>query len=107
MSGFDLKYFPPQALRLSVEAKTADFNAENGKMYAVNPAGATVNVQLPAPSASMHIVIKDLSGDVVNKTITLVRNSTENIDGQASNKVINSKYQSITLLSDGVDWYII
>jgi hypothetical protein len=108
MSAFDLKYFPPQAIRLGVEAvQTADFTAENGKMYPINPAGATLNIQLPAPSASIHIVVKDLSGDLLNKTVTIVRNGTESIDGQASNLVLSSDFESATLLSDGVDWYLI
>jgi hypothetical protein len=108
MSAHDLKYFPPQAIRLGVEAvQTADFTAENGKMYPFNPAGATLNIQLPAPSASMHIVVKDLSGDLLNKTVTIVRNGTENIDGQAANLVLQSDLESSTLISDGVDWYLI
>lgn len=103
MSGFDLKYFPPQAIRLGVEAQTADFTAENGKLYAVN---GTVNVQLPAPSASFHCVIKDLSGDIANNPISIIRNGTENIDGAAANFALTSNKQSISLISDGVDWYI-
>lgn len=103
MASFDLKYFPPQAIRLGVEAKAAGFTAETGKLYAVN---GTVSVQLPAPSASFHCVIKDLSGDITNNPITIVRNGTENIDGQAANVSLNSNYQAINLISDGVDWYI-
>lgn len=103
MSAFDLRYFPPQAIRLGVEAKIADFTADNGKLYAVN---GTVNVQLPAPSASFHCVIKDLSGDIASNPINIIRNGTENIDGQAGNIAFTSNYQSINLISDGVDWYI-
>lgn len=106
MSGFDLKYFPAQAIRLEVSAKVADFTAENGKMFAVTPSG-TLNVQLPAPSSSFHCVVKDLSGDLDTNTLNLVRNGVENIDGQAANFQMKSGYQSITIISDGVDWYII
>lgn len=100
---FNLKWFPPQAIRLGVEAKVADFTAETGKLYAVN---GTVNVQLPAPSASLHFVVKDLSGDIGANPINLVRNGTENIDGVASNFALTSNNQSINIISDGVDWYI-
>lgn len=97
------KWLPPQAIRLGVESKITNFSAENGKLFAVN---GTVNVQLPTPSASFHCVIKDLSGDIANNPITIVRAGTENIDGQASNFTLTSNYQSISLISDGVDWYI-
>lgn len=108
MARLDQRFLPPQAIRLGVEAvQTADFTAENGKMYPINPALATMNIQLPAPSASMHIVIKDLSGDLLNKTVTIVRNGTESIDGQAANITLESDFESTTLLSDGVDWYLI
>jgi len=103
MSGFNLKYFPPQAIRLGVESKVADFQAENGKLYAIN---GTVNVQLPAPTASFHCVLKDLSGNISSNPITIVRNGTEKIDGIASNFTLNSNNQAISLISDGVDWYI-
>lgn len=107
MSQFNLKWFPTQVLRLEVETKTADFQAASGKLYVVNPAGATLNIQLPAPSANFHCVIKDLSGDLLNKTVTIVRNGVENIDGQAVNKVLSSDYESVQLFSDGTDWYLI
>jgi len=108
MSGFNLKYFPPQAIRLEVASvQTADFNAANGKMYPINPAGATLDIQLPAPSASFHCVIKDLSGDLLNKTVNIVRNGVEKIDGVASNYQLQSDKESVTLISDGVDWYLI
>ena len=107
MSGFDLKYFPSEAMRFSVEAQTADFTAENGKIYAINPAGVSLNIQLPAPVANFHCVLKDLSGNLLNKTVTIVRNATENIDGQAANKLMQSDYESVMLFSDGVDWYVL
>lgn len=103
MSIFNLKYFPPQAIRLEVEAKALNFQAESGRLYAVN---GTVNVQLPAPSSSFHCVIKDLSGDIANNPINIIRNGVENIDGAASNFALNSNYQAINLISDGTDWYI-
>jgi hypothetical protein len=108
MARINERFLPPQAIRLGVETvQTVSFTAENGKMYPINAAGATLNIQLPAPSASFHCVLKDLSGDLLNKTVTIVRNGTENIDGQASNIVLQSDFESATLLSDGVDWYLI
>ena len=105
MSQFDLKYFPSQALRLEVEAQTGNFTAANGKLYTVSPAGATLNVQLPAPAANFHCIIKDLSGDMDTKTTTIVRNGVELIDGIAANITLTSEYESISLFSDGTNWF--
>jgi hypothetical protein len=105
MSLINSKWLPPEILKQEVESQTANFNAATGKVYLVNPAGATLNVQLPAPALNTYIVVKDISGDVANKVTTLVRNATENIDGAAANLVITSNYQSITLVSDGTDWF--
>jgi len=108
MARINERFLPPQAIRLGVEVvQTVDFAAVNGKMFPINPAGATLNIQLPAPSASFHCIIKDLSGDLLNKTVTIVRNGTENIDGVAGNITLESDFQSATLISDGTDWYLI
>ena len=103
MARINERFLPPQAIRLGVEAQVGAFTAENGKFYAVN---GTVSVQLPAPSASFHCIIKDLSGDIGSNPINIVRNGTENIDGVASNFALTSNNQSVSLISDGVDWYI-
>lgn len=107
MSQFNLKWFPSQVLRLEVDTQTANFTAESGKLHVVNPAGASLNIQLPAPSANFHCVIKDLSGDLLNKTVTIVRNGVENIDGVASNYQLESDKESVQLFSDGTDWFLI
>jgi hypothetical protein len=106
MSIFNLKYMPAQVVRLEVDTQSTNFTAANGKLHAVTPSGA-LSVQLPAPAANFHCVIKDLSGDLTANSITIVRNGTENIDGAANNFVMKSNNQSITLFSDGTDWFII
>jgi hypothetical protein len=106
MSAFDLKYMPTQIIRLEVAAQAVNFPAVSGKLHAVTPSGA-LSVQLPAPSANFHCVIKDMSGDLLANSITIVRNGVESIDGVASNFIMKSNNQAITLFSDGTDWYII
>ena len=103
MARIDQRFLPPQAIRLGVESKVADFNAENGKLYSCN---GPLNVQLPAPSASFHCVVKDITGNIAVNGITIVRNGTEKIDGDLSNFVITGNKQAISIISDGVDWYI-
>jgi hypothetical protein len=89
---------------LSVDgSQSVNFTAENKKLY---PISSGLDVQLPLPSASFYCVIKDITGDVDNNPINIVRNGVENIDGVASDFSITSNYQSINIISDGTDWFI-
>lgn len=105
MARLRAKWLEDNILRYEVSSQTADFTAANGFLYLVNPAAATVNVTLPAPAAGTHIWIKDMSGDLSAKTINIVRNGLENIDGQASNIQVESEYETVKLFCDGTDWY--
>jgi hypothetical protein len=62
-----------------------------------------IDVTLPAPEANKIIDIKKLGSNLV----TLVRNGSEKIDGVAANKSLTSAKESVTLTTDGVDWFII
>jgi hypothetical protein len=98
MSKFSLKYQPDPMIRLDDEAQTGNFTAENGKLYKVTPTG-TLNVQLPPPTQNLHFAVKDLSGDLTTNSIVLVRNGTENIDGNAANYIMDVDNQSLMLYS--------
>ena len=62
-----------------------------------------LSVTLPSPEANKVIDIKKLGSNLV----TLVRSGSEKIDDVASNKSLTSTKESVTLISDGVDWFII
>lgn len=62
-----------------------------------------LSVTLPPPDANKIIDIKKLGSNLV----TLVRSGSEKIDDVASNKSLTSAKESVTLISDGVDWFII
>jgi hypothetical protein len=106
MARLQAKWMEDKILRIDVAAtQTANFNAESGNMYPVSPSGASVDVTLPAPSAGAHIWIKDVSNDLPTKTINIVRNGTENIDGVAANIEVESNYETVKLVSNGTDWF--
>lgn len=84
----------------SVEAKTANFNASFGKIYVTTNA---IDVQLPAPVSGGIIRIKKTDASTVN----LLRNAAEKIETVASNYALTSTRESVTLISDGTDWFII
>jgi hypothetical protein len=76
-----------------------------GTTYLVNSSGGPLTLTLPAPAANASIIVKDL-GSAYTNNITINPNAAETIDGLAS-KVIQSQYESVTLLSDGTNWFII
>ena len=87
---------------VDVVLKSADFVAEYGKLFVITDAGL-INATLPVPVANKTIKIKKLGSNL----ITLVRSGSEKIDDIAANKVLTSTKESVTLISDGVDWFII
>jgi len=71
---------------------------------------ATGAVTITIPTALMAekktFTIKDAGGNAGTNNITIITQGVETIDGSAT-YVINSDYDSITLYSDGNNWYII
>lgn len=70
-----------------------------------NRAGA-ITINLPAPTAGRTLFIKDISGTASTNNITISQHASEKIDGQ-NTVTINSNYGSITLSSDGTNWFIL
>jgi hypothetical protein len=64
-------------------------------------------INLPTPTSSGRITIKDAVGSANTNNITIARNGSESIEGVAANYVIQGDWVSITLVSNGTDWYII
>jgi hypothetical protein len=84
----------------SLEVKSANFAAAYYKTYIIT---AAVDVQLPVPVLNGRIEIKISSLTPVN----ILRNGGEKIDFVSANKALVSSEQSVTLVTDGTDWYII
>lgn len=71
-----------------------------------NQSGA-ISVTLPAPSNGRELIIKDISGDAETNNITIVQHASEMIEGLAASKILQTNYGSITLTSDGTDWWMV
>lgn len=63
-----------------------------------------ISLTLPVPTASKKITIKKI--DSAAGVITILQNSTDTIDG-ASSKALYYQYESLTLVSNGTNWFII
>ena len=68
-------------------------------------AGASgYTVTLPAPVVGKIVIVKKV--DSAAGVITVSRNSADTIDGSIT-KALYAQYESITVVSDGTDWFII
>ena len=86
------------------EKKFVSFDADYGVEYLVNTS-ASVVVTLPAAKKNAVIVIKDYLGQAVINPIQVKARGAEKIDGYTS-KWINADYWSLTLVSDGSNWFM-
>ena len=83
---------------------TTSVTASAGSVYLLSNT-ATVAVTLPTPVDGSFLIIKDTSGNRTANAITITP-SSGNIEGD-SNYIIQSDYESVTLVSDSTNWYII
>ena len=86
------------------EKKFASFNADYGIEYLVNTSSSVV-VTLPTAKKNAVIVVKDYLGQAVVNPIQVKARGSETIDGYTS-KWINADYWSLTLVSDGSNWFM-
>lgn len=91
----------------TVSSKSANFTAAANFLYLVNVSGGAVSVQLPAPSSGLLFIVKDSTGNANTNNLTLVRNSTEKIEGIAASKILQSNWGTWTIVSNGTDWFMV
>ena len=72
---------------------------------AITAAGDTLTLPSAATIAGKVYVIKDESGNAGTDNITIATQAAETIDGQAT-FVINANYNSVTVYSDGTNWFV-
>jgi hypothetical protein len=71
----------------------------------VNANGSNITVTLPATiSAGRKLVVKKI--DSSNNTVTINRGGSSTIDG-ATSKVLYYQYETLTMISDGTNWFIV
>jgi hypothetical protein len=69
---------------------------------------AARTINLPAATTAMYFIIKDSTGSCATNNITIVPDGTDTIEASNSSFVMNSNFQSIGLISDGISaWLVI
>lgn len=81
---------------------------QSSTIYLVNTSSSSVILTLSTSSleSGKEVIIKDSSGSSSTNTITVQTEGSETIDGESS-FVISLDYTSITIVSDGSNWFII
>jgi hypothetical protein len=86
---------------------SSDVTLTNRRIHLVNT-GAARSLALPAPHINLYIVVKDSDGAGANvNNITITRPGAQTIDSVAASYVMNASRQSITIISDGANYFII
>ena len=67
---------------------------------------AARTLTLPAPSATLYLVLKDVTGSAATNNVTINPAGAQTIDG-ASSLVMDAPYQAVTVVSDGTNYYVI
>ena len=79
----------------------------SGNTYLVNTTSGAINMTLPAPALNAYVRIKDSHGTFDTNNVTIVRNGSEKIETVAASYILNSELESVTIVSDGTDWFIL
>lgn len=82
------------------------FSAAFESVVLANPVSGNIIVTLPDPSVITggRITVKRLDA---GNTLTVARNSTESIEGSASDYDIPTNLLAVTFISDGTDWWVL
>lgn len=86
---------------------TGDFLIQKHTLHIVASGQGATLAQLPTPEADLNVFIKVMTDDIATDSLTIVRSGIESIDGVASNYQLTSEKETIHLVSDGTDWFII
>ncbi len=84
---------------------SSDTTLTNKALHLVSTAAAR-SLTLPAPAAALFLVVKDVTGSGQTNNITINPAGAQTIDGSAT-LVIDDNYKSVTIVSDGSNYFVI
>lgn len=90
----------------TISVASTPYTIGTSDLYLNVDTSAARTINLPAPSARRIIHIKDTSGSANTNAITLVRNASENIEGIASSRLLQTNWGQWTIVSDGTNWFL-
>lgn len=94
------------ASSFTVTAVASNVTLADKNIYLVDTTAART-LTLPAAAAGTSFYIKDKSGSCQTNNITIARAATEQIEGIAGNKTLQTNWGSWYLVCDGTNWFIL
>lgn len=92
---------------LSVSSKSADYTATTADdVLLVDASGAARTITLYAASGNSGKILHIKKTDSSANSVTVDGNASETIDG-ATTKVLALQYESVTIVCDGSNWYVL
>lgn len=91
----------------SVQSISSNTSSVSGTTYLCDTSGGAFTVTLPTPVLNAFVTIKDKTGTFQTNNLTIAPNGGEKIEGLSASKVFQTNWGSITLFSDGTDWWAI
>jgi hypothetical protein len=90
----------------SVIAVSTNVTLTTNAIHTVNTSSVR-SLTLPSPVSGTQITVKDVTGTANVNNITIVRFASEQIEGVSASYTMDQTYQSITLIADGTNWWLI
>jgi hypothetical protein len=93
---------------ITVASTTTISPTQSSTLYLADSSSSSLTLTLSTSSLEVgkEVIIKDSTGSSSINSITVNTEGSETIDGQAS-FTISSNYTSISIISDGSNWFII
>ena len=83
-------------------------DADEDDYYIFCNQSAAISITLPNPSTAGRTVnIKDISNTASTNNISILQHSSEEIEGVASSYILSANLDSVTLASDGTNWWMV
>ena len=92
----------PRAALITTNTTVSDA----GRIYPVDTGGGAVTVTLASAMVAegVHVTVNDEGGAAGTNAVTIATEGSETIDG-ATSQSIGSNYGTLSLYSDGTNWY--
>lgn len=106
----DSKLVHGAAVSFATVTKTTDYTVSLATDHTilVNSPAAARTITLPGThTVGDEVIVKDIGGNASVNNITVATADTDTIDGSAADYLLTANYQSVTLRSDGTNWFII
>jgi hypothetical protein len=95
-----------QAKLRTIVSVSSNVTLTTNAIHFVSTASAR-SLTLPSPVSGTEIIVKDVTGSAPANNITIVRFASEQIEGASASYIMDQTYQSITLVADGTNWWIV